>query len=353
MSKINELQNVKNNIKSALKNKGCVVDVGMIGYADKIRGIKTAANVESVVDFKPWLTFEGSTTSDVSLYEMFNKIYYDRPYGGKYDFSYMFYNCKNLVNAPSQLETTKVKPRSCSWMFYGCEKLTTAPYINTSLCAHFERMFQGCKSLTTVPLYITTCRDANNVGTSFSNMFRDCTSLTVVPLFDMSNADTLNAMFYGCTSLTTVPLFDTSNVSIMTDMFRGCKSLTTIPQFDMSNTYDVDYMFYNCESLTSLPLLDCSRVWGMRGTFYECKSLTTLGGFANLGKADGFYKEGDVFLDLSYATNLTRESVLNVFRNLYDRKWMDSFKIKIPRYSVLYDSDIAIATNKGWTIVLT
>ena len=353
MSKIDELQTIKNKIKIALKLKGCAVDVGMIGYADKIRGIKTVANVESVVDFKPWLTFEGSTASDTSLYEMFNKIYYDRPYGGKYDFSYMFYNCKNLINAPSQLETTKIKPRGCTHMFDGCTSLTTAPYIDTSLCAHFDRMFKDCTSLTTVPLYNTTCKDAANVGTSFSHMFEGCTSLTTVPLLDTRNADSLTGMFYGCTSLTTVPLLDTRNVSVMEEMFRGCKSLTTIPQFDMSNTYDVDYMFYNCESLTSLPLLDCSRVWGMRTTFYGCKSLTTLGGFANLGESEGFNKEGDIFLDLSYATNLTRESVLNVFRNLYDRKWMDSFKIKIPRYSVLFEDDIAIATNKGWTIVLT
>lgn len=204
MSNINELTTTKSKIKTALENKGCVVDVGMTGYAEKIRGIRLIDDVNSVVDFKSWMTFEGSAASDVTLYEMFNKVYDAGPYGGRYDFKRLFYGCENLVTPPSLLGKNTVKPRDCSWMFYGCKNLVTAPDMNTSLCCDFARMFSGCSSLTSVPNYTMTCKPSDNDGISVAFMFNGCSSLTSVPQFDFSKMEYINGVFFNCSELTNI-----------------------------------------------------------------------------------------------------------------------------------------------------
>ena len=353
MSNINELTTAKSEIKTALENKGCVIDVGMIGYGDKIRGIRLLDDVNSVVDFKSWMTFEGSTASDTSLYEMFNKVYDTGPYGGRYDFHRLFYGCENLITSPSLLGKDDVKPCDCGWMFYGCKNLITAPDMDTSMCCDFARMFDGCSSLTSVPKYTMRCKPSDNNGISVAGMFNGCSSLTSVPNFDLSYVQFASSMFNGCSSLTSVSLSNTQNIGYMDSMFYGCSSLTTIPQINTSGCTDMKNMFYGCSSLTTIPELNCEQVMDMRYTFYGCTNLTTLGGFKNIGsKSWSLTSYGNIFLDLSSSPNLSRESVLNVFNKLYDRNSMETLTIKLHEYvfMTLYTTDIAIATKKGWIV---
>ena len=234
-----------------------------------------------------------------------------------------------------------------SYMFYD-SSLYYVTLFDTSSVTDMSYMFQTCGSLITTSQF-----DTSNV-TTMSNMFNGCSKLTSVPLFDTSNVTTMEKMFYQCTNLRSVPLFDTSNVTNMNQMFSRTENLITIPQFDTSNVTNMGSMFYFTK-IVSIPLLDCGKIsYGSNIDIvsnYSTPTLTTLGGFKDLGKVSGFSKPSSF---LKSCPNLTKESVLNVLNNLYDRATAGYSVVTLPFHTnalaLLSDEEKAIATNKGWTL---
>lgn len=186
--------------------------------------------------------------------------------------------------------------------------------------------------------------------------------LIIFPLIDTRYVTNLDNAFEDCISLKYMPLLNTSNVTSMVSTFEGCENLTNILQIDMSNVRDVGYMFSG-SSITELPLLDWSNVryavddltQSLR-PFYLCIKLTDIGGFLDV-KAD---------MDFSGLGNITKQSWINIFTNLYDWNtnpdnlnsadwgteehiiWLTNGN---GAYRIGSDSEtIAIATNKGWTL---
>lgn len=214
-----------------------------------------------------------------------------------------------------------------------------------------DYMFYGCSNITTIPQL-----DTSNV-TIMSSMFENCKSLTTIPQLDTSNVINMSYMFNYCYNLISVPQLNTSNVTIMIQMFSSCSSLTTIPQLDTSNVTDMDSMFSSCSNLTSIPQLNTSNVNSILHMFNYCSNLTTLGGLKDLGKAYSttqsanynYYK-----LDLSKSTKLTHDSLINVINNLYDiaTKGCNTQQLVLGSTNLakLTEEEIAIATNKGWTV---
>lgn len=174
---------------------------------------------------------------------------------------------------------------------------------------------------------------------------------TVGPELDTSAMTDMNGMFLDCDSMTTVPLYNTSNVTNMNGMFESCNALTTVPQFDTSKVTDMSYMFFQCYSLTTVPLFDTSSVTDVRAMFEQCYSLTTVGGLKDLGKQSSLAPLNGLF---GSTDNLTYESAMNVINNLYDRATAGYSVLTLwfpdNVLALLSDEDIAIATNKGWTI---
>ena len=190
-------------------------------------------------------------------------------------------------------------------------------------------------------------------------MFEYCSNLTTVQYLNTSNVIDMNHMFYQCNSLTTIPQLDTSKVTNMSGMFQGCDSLTTIPQLDTSKVTDMGQMFFNCLKLNSIPLLNCQNVNYLSGIFGSSyfggsgySSITYCGGFKDLGKQSSVSGIGQDFL--SYAPNLTHESLMNVINNLYDRKSnglsTTTVKFGTTNLNKLTDEEKSIAVNKGWTL---
>lgn len=196
------------------------------------------------------------------------------------------------------------------------------------------------------------------------DMFYNCTSLTTIPQLDTSNVERMGWMFSGCTSLTSIPQINTSNVTGMSGMFSGCTSLTTISQLDTSKVTSVGSMFNRCTSLTSIPELDFGTVKRSSTSTNSSSpfsgsypNLTTLGGFKNLKSSF----KSDFLENMS---NLTVDSLMNVINGLYDWKTnpdgLDPYDYQTDEQQVLKfgstnlakltSSQIAIATNKGWTL---
>ena len=167
-----------------------------------------------------------------------------------------------------------------SFMFYDCTALTQAPSLPATTLANYcySNMFQGCTALTQAPALPATTL-ANNC---YSNMFNSCTSLIQAPVL---RATTLTErcyyqMFYGCTAITRAPTLPATTLAseCYSNMFSGCISLTQAPALPATTLADYCYyyMFRNCTSLTQAPALPATTLANQcySSMLQGCTSLT-------------------------------------------------------------------------------
>ena len=285
-----------------------------------------------------------------------------------------FYSYANNYVVDIKYDTSKVT--TMYYMFTNCQNLTTAPQMDTSNVTTMGYMFNQCNNLTSVPQM-----DTSNV-TTMRNMFYYCAKLTSVPQMDTSNVTDMQYMFNQCNNLTSVPQLDTSSVTNMSNMFYYCSNLTSVPQMDVSSVTDASSMFQNCSKLTELPnfnflkltkfgasyncwlygsklkklgVVDCDSITDIGYFFSNAanNNLTDFGGCRNLGKASSVSNTNSAYF-MAYAPNLTYESVMNVINLLYDRAANGlstlTLKLHANHMAMLSADDIAIATNKGWSL---
>ena len=210
--------------------------------------------------------------------------------------------------------------------------------------------------------YETANLDTSNI-TEMNEMFRYCTSLTHLDLssFDTSKVTSMYSMFDNCTKLTTLNLsgFDVSKVTNMYAMFDNCQSLTTLnlTVFDTSKVPNLYNMFYSCQHLSNIPKLNASNVINVNNFVYDCRRLKDFGGLENLGQAyltTQSANHSSYKLDLHSSNWLTEQSLINVLTNLYDIKSKgckaQTCSIGTTNIAKLTAEEIAIATEKGWTV---
>lgn len=184
---------------------------------------------------------------------------------------------------------------------------------------------------------------------SISTMFRDCKSLKTIDLSSwkgLSSISNCSYAFFGCESLTEA-IIKNINANNTEYMFNNCKSLLSL---DMSSWSDgirsTSYMFWGCESLKSLKIYplnldECSSMYNM---FYNCTSLTDVDWgiqWASNSNITNF--------DISYSP-ISRDSILDLFNQLASKTGNPTLKISSTTESYVTSSEIAIATNKGWTV---
>lgn len=340
--KLTSLINTKQDIKSAISEKGVEVTGGMTTYADAIRRIETGGGGDSFyvpVGLKFGCNKPNGVYSipDFTLPKL---ILAD----GYTDGSYMFEGTTGLTSIKG-IYSTNSSLTDCRYMFSLCTDLITVPQLDTSNVNNVAHMFDRCLSLTTIPQLNTA-----NV-TTMSHMFNECASLITIPQLETSKVTNMDFMFWKCTSLISIPQMVTSNVTDMDFMLRGCTKLTTIPQLDTSRMQHIYGMFMECSGLKSLPLLDFSNVANTMELFDISSSsneqpypnLTDLGGFKNL----------KVSLNLSGMPNLTVQSLMNVINNLYNKKGAASppaLTLGTTNLNKLTAEQKAVATNKGWVL---
>ena len=292
--KLTLLINTKQDIKSAISEKGVEVTGGMTTYADAIRRIETGGG------------------------------------GGGGDSIYV----------PIGL---KFKYRTSNNSYY-VPDFTLPKLILARNYTDGSYMFEGNKSL----IGINGIYSTNSSLTDCSYMFANCESLESIPLFDTSNVTTMSHMFESCKSLTTIPQLDTSNVTSMWYTFGDCTSLTTIPQLDTSNVTKMAYTFSRCSSLKSLPELDFRNITDADYMFGDSNltTLTDLGGFRDL--------QVSLFHSLDRLPNLTVQSIMNVIDKTYgyigpgfDPRYL---QLGTTNLNKLTDEQKAVATNKGWVL---
>ena len=186
----------------------------------------------------------------------------------------------------------------------------------------------------------------------------------IVLLPSYNNTTRAINLFKNFQGLKKLPFIDTSDVSSASSMFYNCQSLKEIPQYDTKKFTTCSSIFYNCISLETIPKLDLSSCILLgSNSFYNCSKLTNLGGFINLGK--GYTSKtnnySNYILDLSYCTELTHDSLMNVINNLYDLNltynvsgggtlYTQQLILGSTNIAKLTAEEIAIATNKGFSV---
>ena len=227
--------------------------------------------------------------------------------------------------------------------------LIIMPLVDTSNATSMFYMFANCKILQCIPLLNT--ENVNNMR----QMFEGC-NIKEIPLFDTQKVTDMFSMFFSCLYLDTIPQFDVRNVTTMERMFGG-SNIKTIPSLNAKKNTSMSIWCRNAKLLENIGVIDCDEVTNILYAFQNCNKLENLGGFANLGKAYSTTKSADAEeyeLDLSYSSVLTKQSVLNVFNNLYDiaTKGCNTQKIKLKGivYDQLSQAELNIAINKGWNI---
>lgn len=173
-------------------------------------------------------------------------------------------------------------------------------------------------------------------------------------------------MFYSC-PLGELDLnnLDLSSLEYASNMFNYANTIEKIAVKNANNIKEMDYMFAN-SSFKEIDLseLDFSKVINIRYAFNSCWSLVTLKTFKNLGK--GFTNKSNNYRnyvhDMSTCGNITYESLIDLITNgLYDLNltynvanggtlYTQKLVLGSTNMAKLTSEEIAIATNKGWTV---
>ena len=238
---------------------------------------------------------------------------------------------------------------------FGSSKVFDPTMFDVSNVTDMSFMFYTCSGLNELDL--SNWNTAN--VTSMSFMFSNCSGLTSLNVsnWNVSNVTNMYSMFNNCSGLTSLNVsnWNVSNVTDMSNMFRSCSKLTgelDLSGWNISRVYNMNYMFSTCTGLTSLDLsnFNTSNLTDMGGMFNNCISLT------NLQLNDLGHNEKCNKLDLSGCPRLTKDSILYLFNNAFDRAtagYSATFTIKLHSNTkaLLTEEEIAIATNKGFTVV--
>ena len=348
--KLNKILESKAAIKAAIEAKG-VSDVGdvLAEYPDKIASISGGSGKFVVPN---GLKFGYSKVFDATQFDTSQVT----------DMSYMLYQYKGTSLDLSGLDTSNVT--NMTYMFSNCSNITSLDLssLNVDNVTNMSYLFYYCNAAKSINL---TGWNTSKV-TDMRGMFSYCNALTSIDDIsgfrdlDMSNVTNMSSMFYSCSKLASVNLtLNAPDLTFASNMFGNCSALTSvIINKPISPIYNVDisYMFYYCIRLTDVDLsnFDMSNASNLTYIFHECPALVNLK-LKNIGEYSGT-SPGGLTLDLTPCAKLSKESVLYLFNNAFDRaaaEYTKAFTIKLnaTTKALLTEDEIAIATNKGFTVV--
>jgi hypothetical protein len=131
-------------------------------------------------------------------------------------------------------------------------------------------------------------------------------------------------------------------------VYSNCETLPDFIIKHLENITDWSHVFMD-SNINVVPLIDASHVINAADAFRGGR-IGTIKGLKNLGANKNCKYTTEMF-DNPY--DITRESMLNIINNLYDRASV-GYSVLTLKFGVnlddLTDEEIAIATNKGWIL---
>ena len=177
-----------------------------------------------------------------------------------YAFYKLFYNCKNLTEAP-ELPATKLAQNCYDSMFKFCESLTKAPELPATKMSFscYKMMFMCCSSLTDAPeLPATTLNEF-----CYDSMFYACHSLTVPPALPATTLP--RQCYYFMFGYTGIELSDKFGVSNDGDLY-GLPYRIPEEGNGTNGSKSMDLMFYNTKGpFTDKPRINTTYYLGTPG----------------------------------------------------------------------------------------
>ena len=324
-TKLAKLKTIKQDIKSALEEKGQTPSNVFSTYANNIRAIESGGITPSgEIEITENGTYDvtnyasanvnvaGSGGSDIdklidgSITELTSNATSIRNYAFNYlsnltsanfpnatNIGYnIFDRCSNLKNANFPNATT-----ISNNMFSYCISLTSVNMPKAKSIGGSS--FRYCSALTKIDLpYVTT------VG---ENAFRECSKLTNVNLPNATNINTY--AFQACSLLQSINLPNVKTIGGY--VFKECKKLTSVIFPNLTSVQN--YGFSNCYSLLELLIEQTDSVCALQGamTFYECYHIegTKNTTYNPNGLKDGYiYVPASLLSQYKVATNWTKHA---------------------------------------------
>ena len=221
---------------------------------------------------------------------------------------------------------------------------------------YFVEKISGTILKATTILKKTPMIDTTGI-TNANSAFSGANQLEEFALSDFSGITNAGSMCMYCTKLKSFNFLDTSNSTDTNQMFYGCSSLIKVQSFNTIKSTTLRSMFSGCSSLVELGELRGDACININQVLSSCSKLETFGGIKNLGMAYDSTKSANssnYTLTLSNSTKLTHDSLMNVINGLYDIASLGVQTQKLVLDSTnlakLTADEIAIATNKGWTV---
>lgn len=177
------------------------------------------------------------------------------------------------------------------------DRIVYLPKIDTSGKTSMYEMFAWCRFLVGIPML-----DTSNV-TNMTGTFNYCYRLTCIPPLITSNVTRMEQFVRYCVALQWMANLDISNVTNLSSMFSSC-GLKKIPPLNTGKTTSVYQMFNSNSNVSYIELLDFAKVTSANNCFVGCNGITTVK-IKNLA----------ISLDLSYASALSKESLLYIINN--------------------------------------
>ena len=324
-----------------------------------------------------------------------------------------WYNAPNKAEITKAVIEEVISPTSCVRFFDGMNGMATIENIEnlkTDNTTDMSAMFQYCNALTSVGdisnwnvsnvtnmrFMFYLCNTLTSVGdlsnwnvakvTNMRQMFSDCSALTSVgdlSIWDVDKVTDMGWMFSDCHALTSVGDLSKWNVSKVTDMAtmfnsndRSKPSMLTsigdISGWDVANVTNMSYMFRGCTSLDELNLSswDTNKVTTMYEAFSNFNAWDKYTDFSipkinvppipkncNVDHAFSFdyslttiESSGKISKSLNFQWSpLTHDSAM-VLINALDSENTGTLTLSAATRETLSEEEIAIATDKGWTI---
>ena len=241
-TKLAKLKIIKQDIKSALEEKGQTPSNVFSTYANNIRAIETGGITPS-----GQIEITENGTYDVTNYASAN-VNVASSSGS---------DINKLIDG-SITELTSNATSIRNYAFKNLSNLTSANFPNATNIEY--NAFDSCSNLKNANLH-----NATNIS---NNMFYYCMSLTSV---DIPNAKSVGgSSFYNCSALTKIDLPYVTTVG--ENAFRECSKLTNV---NLPSATDIKtYAFRACSLLQSINLPNVKNIYGY--VFKECKKLTSV-----------------------------------------------------------------------------
>lgn len=291
------------------------------------------------------------------------------------DMAYMFaYQNPPINSSLKSFDTSNVK--NMSYMFQSCGIRDVDQMKNWDVSKVEDMSYMFERNLTIEGDADFSGWNVSNVKT-FKGMFAGLTWSVQKKInfnFDgwlLSNATTMESMFeqQGYIEELNINHFKPEKLGSggLVRTWYYCRNLKKldISSWNCPTLTSISSAWNNCVELQELDIsgLSCEKLTNVSSAWSSCNKLTTLRFMNNFGRAftQKSANYSNYTVNLSSCTNLTKESLMDVINKLYDLNltydvanggtlYTQKLTIGETNLAKLTAEEIAIATNKGWTV---